>query len=212
MGNAFRLPMPVRFLPALALAAASLVVPALAGEARASYLLVELDTGFGTSAYEPGPIGLAYGASAGTTLKLSFLPLRFYFLGTIVARNATAEGIHQGLLTTAERRDLDLYLSERTVLPVWGPLRLYAELGVGERWTREELHRGSGLGPLSASGSEMIVVVAAGVEARLSEMFSIGVRGELLPLTSDLDLAHYAADFAPRSARTALMGQIGVHF
>jgi hypothetical protein len=194
-------------------ACALLLLAALAPTpARAQYVVVELNTGFGTSAYESGPIGLAYGASAGLTLRYDPLPFRFYFLGTIAARNATAGGLHQGVSMSAERRDLDVYAAERTILPIFGPFRIYGEVGFGERWMKETISRSAGLGMLSASGTEPILVLALGLELRFSDMFSAGVRGELMPITSDLDLAGYAADFAPRSARSALMGQLGVHF
>jgi hypothetical protein len=211
MGNAFRHTMR-RLVGVCSVAIASLILPALARPARASYVVVELNTGFGTSAYEAGPIGLAYGASAGATLRIPALPLRFYFLGNAFARNATADGLHQGVSISAERRDVDVYASERTVLPVWGPLRLYGEVGLGERFTKETIRRGADLGPLTASGNELLVVLALGLELRLTDMFSTAIRGELMPITSDLDLAGYAAELQPRAARTALMAQLGVHF
>lgn len=181
-------------------------------EAKGTHFVLELNTGLGESAYERGPIGLAYGASFGFTWKLSDVPLRFALLGTVAGRNASVTGSHEGLAFAHERDDLDVYVAQRIGIPIVGLLRFYGEAGIGQRIRNEELKLGGEFGTLNSTSNEMLIVLAAGLQARLSENFSLGLRGELMPLVPRPDLALQVAHVAPTTARTAMMIQIGVHF
>jgi hypothetical protein len=180
-------------------------------EAKGTHFVLELNTGLGESAYERGDLGLAYGASFGFTWKFSGAPIRFALLATVAGRNATIDGSYQGIEYASDRRDLDMYLAQRLAIPIVGMLRFYGEAGVGQRIRTETLRLSADLGTLNSASNELLVVFAAGLQARLSEHFSLGLRGELMPLTSDPSLSS-VAHLTPTTARTALMAQIGVHF
>lgn len=195
---------------ALALAI-SWALPASA-EAKGTFFLLEIDTGIGEPAYASAPPGLNYGVSFGVSWKLKTFPVRWYLLGTATGRNGAASGLHEGVPFTANRTDFDLYIAERSVLPVWRFVRLYVEAGIGRRHHTQAVRRGRELGSLTSSSSALLLVFAAGVQARLSKTFSLGLRGEVTPLDSGVDLTAFAAGLAPTRNRTALLGQIGVHF
>lgn len=182
-----------------------------AAEAAGTHFVLELSTGLAESAYVTGGPGLAYGASFGFTWKWRHLPARFALLGTAMGRNAFAEGRHEGLLVAVDRRDVDVYASFRTAIPIWRFVRAYGDVGLGERFRVQTVHR-MGLEPLETTSGELLLILALGVQARLSENFSIGVRGEVAPLQPSPDLASHAGDFAATRARTALLAQIGIHF
>jgi hypothetical protein len=181
-------------------------------EAKGTHFLLELNTGLGESAYEQGAVGLAYGASFGFTWKITGVPLRFALLGTIASRNAEVSGSYSGIEYASDRRDLDVYVAQRIGIPIVGMLRFYGEAGLGNRIRTQTLRRGGDLPSLNAASNELLVVLAAGLQARLTENFSIGLRGELTPRTSDPDLAVVAAHRTPTSSRTAVLAQLGVHF
>lgn len=181
-------------------------------EAKGTYFLIELGSGLSESAYSAGAAGLTYGLSAGTTFKPKALPIRFALLANVAGRNASAGGFHEGVPFSAARTDLDLYVSERTIIPVWRFVRFYVEAGLGQRWQSQTIDRGGDLGRLSSRSSDLLLVLAAGLEARLNSLFSVGLRGELNPLSPDPDLATLAADLAPTSNRSALTLQLGLHF
>lgn len=181
-------------------------------EAKGTHFLLELNTGLGESAYEQGDAGLAYGASFGFTWKITGVPLRFALLGTIASRNAEVSGTYNGLAYDSDRRDLDVYLAQRIGIPVWRMIRFYGEAGAGNRIRTQTLRLGNDLGSRSSATNELLIVLALGLQARLSENFSIGVRGELTPRTSDPDLAAVAAHLTPTTSRTAILAQLGVHF
>src|SRR5262245_50973105 len=65
--------------------------------AEGTHFVLELNTGFGESAYESGDLGLAYGAAFGFTWKLRALPLRFALLGGIAGRNTQVSGAFDGI-------------------------------------------------------------------------------------------------------------------
>lgn len=174
--------------------------------------MVELQGGLGESAYSGGDPGLAYGVSAGATLTLKPLPIRWYLLGTVIGRNTFVEGRHQGIGFEADRRELDVFASLRTVVPVWRFLRVYAEAGLGTRIVSQTLLRREQLGSLSESSQELLLVVGLGLQVRLTRLFSVGLRGEMTPLDVEADLASFAADLRPEPNRLSLFAQVGVHF
>jgi hypothetical protein len=199
-------------LAAFAVALTSITFTPGRAEAKGTHFLLELNTGLGESAYEQGEVGLAYGASFGFTWKITGIPLRFALLGTIASRNAEIAGSYNGISFASDRRDLDVYLAQRIGIPIWRMIRFYGEAGVGNRIRTQTLKLGADLGTSSTADNELLVVLAVGLQARLSENFSIGVRGELAPRTSDPDPAVVMAHLTPTTSRTAVLAQLGVHF
>ena len=196
---------------AAGLAIAALHSPAPA-HAEGTFFLVELSTGIGAPAYTPGEPVLSYGGSAGITWRWRALPFRFSLLTTFTARDSSGHGLYAGVPWEAGRRDLDLFLAQRVALPIWGPFRIYGELGFGERWTTQTLDRGEVLGRLSARSHDPILVVAGGLEARISTLLSLGLRAETTPLDSGPDLIGAASSAESSESRVAFLAQLGVHF
>jgi hypothetical protein len=179
--------------------------------AAGTYFLVELNTGVGESAYTTGNVGLNYGLSIGASFKLKVLPLRWYVLASLIGRNASTSGTHGGIPYVAERIDLDLYGALRTVLPVWDVLRVYAELGAGNRFLFNTIRRGADLGTIDGRDNALLFVIAVGLQARLTETFSVGLRGEIAPI-GEADLASHVADVPPETNRLSAFAQLGIHF
>src|SRR5262245_37885200 len=94
----------LRLAPLVAFAA--VLGSASTARAEGTYFLVELDTGVGESAYTTGTVGLNYGLSVGTSFKLKILPIRWYVLASLIGRNASTSGTHEGVPYVAERIDL----------------------------------------------------------------------------------------------------------
>ena len=174
--------------------------------------MVEVQGGLGEAAYSGASPGLAYGLSAGTTVKFKSFPVRWYLLGTVMARNTAVDGRHLGVEFAADRRELDLFVAQRTVIPIWRYVRLYAETGIGQRIVSQTIRRGQNQGELTASSNGLLLVLGLGLQARLTELFSVGLRGEIMPLDVEADLASFAADLQPESNRLALFAQVGIHF
>lgn len=191
---------------------AAALLSAAPSEAQASWFFLELNTGVGEEAYSAGRVGIAYGATGGVTLKFKSFPVRFYLLGNVINRHSSQGGFHDGVSFSASRRDLDVYGSVRTVMPVWKMLRVYAEIGMGRRFFNQTIYRNGNLGDLSERDSALLLVTALGLQARLSSLFSVGIRGELAPLRAAPDLSTYAADLLPTQNRLSLFAQFGVHF
>ena len=196
---------------ALAVVVAGAFLPTSAW-ASGTYFMVELQGGVGESAYTGGGPGLAYGLSAGATLKFKRFPVRWYLLGNVLSRNTAVEGRHDGIAYDADRRELDVFASQRTVIPVWQFVRVYFETGLGTRLTSQTIRRREQLGPLSESSNQLLLVLALGLQARLTDLLSVGVRGEITPLDVDADVATFAADLEPEPNRLSMFVQVGVHF
>ena len=196
---------------ATAVVAVGLLHPTTA-RAGGPFFIVEVQGGFGEAAYAGAAPGLAYGVSAGATLKTAALPLRWYLLGTVIGRNSVVEGQHQGIGFEADRQEVDLFVSQRTVIPVWRYLRLFVETGIGQRRFSQTLRRSDQLGDLSESAQQLLLVLAFGAQARLTEALSVGLRGEMTPLSPDPDLTGLAAGLQPEPNRLSLFAQVAVHF
>lgn len=189
---------------------ASLVSTHAEAGQKGTYFLVEASTGLSESAYVSGDPGLSYGVSAGVTFRIPSTPLRWYVLGTMVGRNATLSGFRDGSPFSAERRDMDLYLANRWVVPLWGVFRGYFEVGIGQRFFDQRVRRREGA--LSEVSQHLLVVGAIGLQARFSRTFSLGIRGEMTPFSTTPDLANLALDLESTQNRMATHLQFGVHF
>jgi hypothetical protein len=180
-------------------------------EAKGTFYLVELRSGIAEGAHDSGQAGLSMGLTAGLTFKPIALPVRFYLLGNLTSRNGITKGAVGALDYHAERRELDLYVSQRVVVPMYRWLRGFVEGGIGQRYVHETVSR-SDLGSFREGTHHLLVVIAAGLQARVSETFSVGVRGELIPFAASAVLTESLTGLAPSSNRRSLMGQIGIHF
>lgn len=201
---------PRLLLPSFVLLAA-LTAPK-AARADGTYFVVELNSGVGESAYTTSSIGFNYGVSLGTTFKLRALPIRWYVLASLIGRNASTSGTHHGVPFVADRVDLDVFGAVRSVLPVWRMLRIYAEVGVGQRHLFQTIRRGGELGTIDGRETKLLLVVGLGLQARLTKTFSVGLRGEMTPIGAEADLATYVADVVPTKNRLAGFATLGVHF
>ncbi len=181
-------------------------------EAKGTLFIIEAQGGFGESAYSGGGPSVGYGVSAGVTLKFTTFPVRWYLLGTVLARDTSIEGRHEGIGFEADRNELDIFFAQRTVIPVWRFVRVYFETGLGTRLMSQEVRRQEMLGTLTESSDQLLLVLGVGMQARLTEHFSIGIRGEITPLDVAPDVTAFAADLEPESNRLSLFGQFGVHF
>lgn len=199
-----------RWLLAL-LPAAVLAGPATAAQAAGSLFMVEVSTGLSEPVASRGDVGLTYGLTTGFTWKLVALPLRFHLLGNLVGRNAHGNGSLRGIEVSSERQDVDLYGSLRIALPLVGGLRVYGEGGLGVRWSAQTLHR-PGLDALDARASVPIAVGALGVQYRLMEALSVGLRGEVVGATETDDVLAALADRDYDAERLSLLVQLGFHF
>lgn len=196
------------FLTTLVAAALS----AQTAEAKGTFFLLELNSGVSESAYSGGDPGFSYGASAGLTFRIPSTPFRYHLLGSVLNRTVSHLGQAPEGLVSTERRDLDLFTAHRLVLPVWRMVRVYAELGLGTRFTRARVQRAAGLGDLVEDRRGFLLLTALGVQARVTETFSVGLRGELAPAGGGADLATYVANARTTQNRLGLTAQLGVHF
>lgn len=191
------------------------IVTAIAAPAAAradgTFFLLELSTGLSEPVAAGGDFGLSYGVTTGLTWKLAALPFRFHLLGTLAGRNAHASSTLRGLDVSSDRQDVDLYGSFRLGVPIGGSLRIYGEGGVGARWSAETIQR-EGLSAIEASTSTPIVVGAVGLQFRLAESLSLGLRGELTSVTSggDVTAAIIGGDY--EDTRLSALAQVGFHF
>ena len=177
-----------------------------------TFFLVELQTGLAESPYGEGSPALTYGLAAGLTWKWKALPLRFHLLTGLTARGGQLAGQYRGIPYSAERQDVDLYLAHRLALPIWGPIRIYGEAGLGHRWATHRVRRSGALGSLSTTSDELVVILAAGVQARLTRHISAGVRLEALPLDSAADIVSATTGVESTTNRLGVVAQLGLHF
>lgn len=197
---------------ALVVAAATLRPSPAWAKNKGTWFIVEVQGGVAESAYSGGGLGVAYGLSAGATVKFKSFPVRWYLLASVLGRNTWVQGRHQGIGFDAERRELDLFFALRTVVPVWRLLRVYVELGLGQRLLSQTIQRGEQLGSLNQSADHLLLVLGVGLQARLTNQFSVGLRGEITPLDAGPDLTTFAADLEPEPNRLSLFAQIALHF
>jgi len=194
------------------LVAASFAATVSPAHAAGSLFLVEISTGLSEPTHASGDVGLSYGLTTGITWKLVRLPIRFHLLGTITGRSAHGSGLSHGLAFSSERQDVDLYGSLRLGLPIVGGLRIYGEGGVGARWSAQSIQRGGGLGGIDASASTPIVVGAVGLDYRVMEALSFGLRGEVTGTTRGDDVLGAITGEGYEAKRFSLLAQVGFHF
>jgi hypothetical protein len=176
-----------------------------------TYFVVELNSGVAPPAYQPGTVGFTGGLTTGATFRLSPSPLRLALLASFAGRYARASSSVGGLSFDASRRDLDFYAAARLGIPIVSPLRVFGEIGSGFRVVDETIHR-TGIGDVPSSWTEPLLVIAIGIEFRLSPFFSCGLRLEMTPLVPDADAIPAIAHASPETPRSSFTGFVGFHF
>jgi hypothetical protein len=176
-----------------------------------TYFVVELNSGIAPPAYQPGTVGFTGGLTTGATFHLAPSPLRLALLASFAGRYARASSSVDGLSFDASRRDLDLYAAARLGVPIFSRLRAFGEIGYGWRFVDETIHR-SAIGDVPSSWTEPLLVLAFGLELRLSQVFSCGLRVEMTPLSPNADAIPVVAHATPETPRSSFAGFVGFHF
>ena len=194
-----------RWASAVALMVAAVMPPstARADGGQGTYFLLDGALGVGTSPYRNGEPAWGGALAIGPTLGHRRTRLRWHLLGNLQLQFTPAGGGPSAI----ERTDVGLFLSQRTVLPVVFPLRIYLETGFGARYG-ERRPRDPGLG-LTLATWEPLVVLALGVQLRWTERWSVGLRGAwepLAPAETVIDLG------IQQRTRGTLALTVGVHF
>lgn len=169
--------------------------------AKGTHYLLEGNVGLGSSPYDGEDPGLGVGISVGPTFKLVDAPFRFHVLAGWQSRwsaGSTALG-HR-----LDRTDTALFISERTVLPLFFPLRIYLELGGGLAWADRSSAFGS-----SDSTLDPYVVTAFGAQLRWVEALSVGLRAAWEPIHGQVSALDPRSD---AHARLSLNLTVGAHF
>ncbi|MBK8010808.1 MAG: hypothetical protein IPK13_05630 [Deltaproteobacteria bacterium] len=181
--------------------------------ASGTHFVAELHGGVAESSYVGGGVSEVVGLAVGPTFKLKRLPARWYVLAKVSTHRESRSGLHHGLEYALDLRDVDLTLALRTLVPVPGlsRIRAYGELGLGRRVTYEIVDRAADLGVLRDDRAEPVLLLALGLQARISRFVSVGVRGELAPLHVADSLAGYAVDARPERNRIAASFHLGFH-
>ncbi|MCB9655556.1 MAG: hypothetical protein H6729_15650 [Deltaproteobacteria bacterium] len=181
--------------------------------ASGTHFVAELYGGATESSYVGGGVSEVLGLAVGPTFKLKRLPVRWYVLAKVSTHQEHRSGLHHGTEYDLGLRSYDLTLSLRTLVPVPGVPRLrgYAEFGVGRRLMYQTIDRPEDLGVLHDNQGEPIILIALGLQARISRLISVGVRGEIAPLRVSDSIAMYAADAQPERNRLAASFHIGFH-
>lgn len=140
---------------------------------RPTHFIAELDGG--SSTYGSG--GLALGVVLGVGGKLRGFPPIFYLIGEL-SYNTSAESSSSGLAGGGYRDDRafrDVAVGLRVYLPIWGPIRLFSDAGVGGSYVTANIER-QGLPMVSADGWMPIFQLGGGLQVRLFHHLSVGMR------------------------------------
>jgi hypothetical protein len=138
-----------------------------------THFIAELNGG--SSTYGSG--GLALGLVLGVGGKLRGFPPIFYLFGEL-SYNTAAESSSIALSNSSLRDDRafrDLAVGLRIYLPIWGPIRLFGDAGVGGSYVTANVER-AGLPMVSADGWMPIFQLGGGLQVRLFHHLSVGMR------------------------------------
>jgi len=147
-----------------------------------THLLAEVRGG--AVAHDGG--GLSLGALFGAGGKIPGFPPRFYVISEIAYSASSAQGLTataSALAYEDHRRYVDLGAGLRVYVPIFHPVRLFADALVGTTNVSSELQR-SGLLSHQAEGWLPLVAFGGGVQVRLAYELSVGIRARAV-ITSD---------------------------
>lgn len=154
------------------------------------------------SGSDPGP---SWGGSLGTTFRLGRTPLRLYLLGNADGRSLDRRA---GFGQTVEAASLDLVGSLRLVIPLAGPVRLFAEGGVGTRYLRQRFFVQTA--PISQEDWAPVGLVGLGIQVRPWRPLSFTTRVTYTGHGGRDDLAHRFGGASTDLVEWTL--GVGVHF
>jgi hypothetical protein len=141
---------------------------------RGTHFILELNAG--SSTYGSG--GLAIGGLFGIGGKLRGFPLVFYLFAE-TAYHTSAHTISiplDGRYHRDDRAFRDLVFGVRMYLPIWGPLRLFADAAGGASYVTTNLERDSARSMISADGWAKTFQVSVGAQVRIFRNLSLGLR------------------------------------
>ena len=156
--------------------------------------------------------GLALDALVGAGGKLPGFPPRFYFVAEFSYNTST----ESGRLTSVpgnyrdERDYKDITFGLRTYLPIWGPVRVFADLLGGASNQSVILERDHHV-TRQASDWSGLLAVGAGFQFRLMHHLSIGLRTKVVLTPHDVGGLHQATG-SNAPYRTSLTGGVTWHF
>jgi hypothetical protein len=155
--------------------------------------------------------GIVVGGLFGAGGQLRRLPLPLYVV-TEVAYNTTTDAGHGPTLPAFrdERTHRDLALGLRIYVPVFGPLRFFAEVLGGGSYVSASLDRAD-VAPIASAGWVRLALVGGGLQVRLFHHFSLGVRTRIVLTDDDLGGLR-AMTGAERAVRVSLLGGMTWHF
>jgi hypothetical protein len=147
---------------------------------RGTHFLVQATTGFSCDE----SMGLGYSLLLGAGGKLRGFPPRFYLIFETARATHDRESTGSGGTLTSSFTGTDVAGGLRVLMPVAGPLRLYADVLVGGTYGEFAVARGDGT-PREAQRWTPLVDLAAGMDFRVHRNFSAGLRfkGHLLDPT-----------------------------
>ncbi len=169
-----------------------------------THVLVE---GGGGVTATPG-FGLSLGGVLGVGGKLVGFPLRFYGVAEVGYATASPAGeLQSGASFGESRTHFSLALGLRIFVPVFGPLRLFAEGLGGAALSQATLERHGGGAALSASEWQPAATVGAGMQVRVLHELSLGLRLRWLITGDPLGALPDRGSHVP----TSLMLTVGWH-
>jgi hypothetical protein len=164
----------------------------------------------GAEAGEEPAVGGAFGLEMGAGGSWAGSRPRFF----LVARyeHAAIEYAPEGALRFRSQREYDdLAAGLRILLPIVEPVRIYGEGLVGASFTDATLDR-PGLAALDAAHTRAIGQAAFGVQLRLHQNFSVGMRIQQTWLDHSPDVLAALVGERLDTTRTTVAATLGVHF
>lgn len=182
--------------------------PCLQKKRKGTRFLIELGGGGNFQ----GSGGMALGGLFGVGGKFRGFPLAFYGFAEFDYSQENSKGNVPLLATTYtnERSYRDLGLGLRIYAPIYGPLRIFADVIFGGTHIEADLQRAN-MTPLSASGWHPQFQLAAGLQLRLLRHFSVSVRAKINLVEQDL-AGLYASVREEAPYRTMGTLNLGWHF
>lgn len=155
--------------------------PCLRREPPGTHFIAEVSGGATTL----GSGGLALEGVLGVGGKLRGFPPRFYLIGEAAYNSGTLSSATPlaGVSYRDERTYRDLAGGLRVYLPIYGPVRIFADGLIGGSHVAASLDR-QGLAARTAEGWLPLFALAGGLQVRIFRFLSVGMRAKFV-LTDD---------------------------
>jgi len=191
-------------------AASAQVGPVMVARQRASqFFLLELAPGL-TLSDRGSTLGYDVGLTFGVGGKLRFFPPRFFLLASFGFGGAGSRGDRYGAPYAFVSNHYDLAGGLRILIPIVGPLRVYADVLGGVTRVAGSLER-AGAMPLTSDSWEPMLMLAAGLAVRVHTNFSVGLRARF-DLMRGEDALAAAAGLPTKMQRFLLELTATMHF